>query len=169
MKQILILSIFSFGFSFGQSSEYEIQSLPKNPVYFIDSVKVDKVEMQNFKSEDISAVSVYKDKATLAGLGEEAKNGVIYIETKKFNKEKYVNFFKSRSEDYAKIYSKENDDSKFVYILNGNAMINSSEYDLARLQDIKLKSLTVIYKNELQKKYNIFGKDNGVIITTYTE
>ncbi|WP_175622374.1 hypothetical protein [Chryseobacterium schmidteae] len=169
MKQILILSIFSFGFSFGQSSEYDLQSLPKDPVYFIDSIKVDKVEMQNFKSEDISAISVYKDKATLASLGEEAKNGVIYIETKKFSKEKYVNFFKSKSEDYAKIYSKENDDSKFVYILNGNAMINSSEHDLARLQGIKLKSLTVIDKNELQKKYNIFGKDNGVIITTYTE
>lgn len=48
-------------------------------------------------------------------------------------------------------------------------MINSSEYDLARLQGVKLKSLTVIDKKELQKKYNIFGKDNGVIITTYTE
>lgn len=169
MKKILVLSIFSFGFSFGQNTEYKLQSLPKNPVYFIDSIKVDKAEMQNFKSEDISAVSVYKDKATLAGLGEEAKNGVIYIETKKFSKEKYVNFFKSKSEDYAKIYSKENDDSKFVYILNGNAMINSSEHDLARLQVVKLKSLTVIDKNELQKKYNIFGKDNGVIITTYAE
>ena len=166
MKQLLFLSVFSFGFCFGQNSEYDIQSLPKDPVYFIDSVKVDKEEMQNFKPDEISAVFVYKDKATLAGLGEEAKNGAIYIETKKYNKDKYVEYFKAKSEDYARIYSKENDDDKFVYILNGGALKESSEHTLASLKDKKLKSIVVLDKNELQKKYSIFGKDNGVVITT---
>lgn len=169
MKQLLILSVFSFGFCFGQNSEYEIQSLPKDPVYFIDSVKVDKEEIQNFKPDEISAVFVYKDKATLAGLGEDAKNGAIYIETKKFNKDKYVEFFKANSQDYERIYSKENDDSKFVYILNGGALRDNSEHTLASLKDKKLKSIVVLNENELQKKYSIFGKNNGVVITTEAE
>lgn len=70
-------------------------------VFFIDGIKVLSTEVQDLNNGDIATVSVYKDSNALRIAGPDAKNGVIYIETKQFVRNKYWNFFGSKSPAYA--------------------------------------------------------------------
>ena len=60
-----------------------------NDVLFIlDDKIVSKEELENYDPNDIETVTVLKDKAATATYGEQGKNGVIIIFTKKYLKEK---------------------------------------------------------------------------------
>ncbi|MGS0748750.1 hypothetical protein [Halpernia sp. GG3] len=76
-----------------------MKKIDNDPVIFIDSVRVDKAEMQNYDPNLISSVTIYKDKDAKYLLGDEAKDRLIYIETKKFSKNKFINYFKLKSSD----------------------------------------------------------------------
>lgn len=165
MKHLFILIFLASNFCFGQNSENEFKNIPKNPVYFLDSVKITSVEMANLNAQDFTLITVQNEKEMLESLQDGTKDGAIYIETRKFAKKRFVKFFNSKSKDFRKIYSLENDDSKFAYILNGKALSGNFEGGLASIKDEDLQSLQVVNKKELQKKYSISGKDYGILIT----
>ena len=83
-----------------------IKKIGNDPVYFIDSVNVEQSEMMNYDPSEISIVNVYKDKDALELMGDEGKDGVIYIETKNFVKKRYWRYFCTKSNEYAKDYYK---------------------------------------------------------------
>ncbi|WP_121811911.1 hypothetical protein [Mucilaginibacter kameinonensis] len=135
------------------------------PVYFIDSVRVTGEGLNKLNSNDVATVSVYRGANAIIKYGREAKYGLIYIETKKFDIRRFQNYFKSKSADYAKLISTPANASKVQYILNKKVLINNYEGNLAGINDKIFKGLTIINKRQLVKQYGITNKDYGVIIT----
>ncbi|QTF60613.1 TonB-dependent receptor [Mucilaginibacter rubeus] len=135
------------------------------PVYFIDSVRVTGADLNKINTNDVATVSVYKDASAIIKYGREAKYGLIYIETKKFDTHRYQNYFKSKSADYAKLISMSANAPKIQYILNKKVLTNNYEGNLAGINDKIFKGLTIINKSQLLKQYGVTNKNYGVIIT----
>jgi len=141
-----------------------------DPIFFLDSIRVNKMVLTNFEPSEIASVTIYKDtnviKKIFNGKGN-IKNGLIYIETKDFAKYRYWNYFRSKSPEYAKlVISSKTDTTNVQYILNGKVLKNNFEGDLASIDDGTFKGLFIIDKNRLVNEYGITNKDYGVIITT---
>lgn len=58
------------------------------PIYFLDGVKITEADLANIAPTDIDAISVLKNESATTIYGEEGKNGVILITTKKAVAEK---------------------------------------------------------------------------------
>lgn len=142
------------------------KQLFNDPVFFIDSVNVTRIEMQEYQPTDIAIVTVYKDTNAIKLVGEQGKFGVVYVETKKFARNKYWNYFKSKSVDYLKIVPTPQSDSSIIYILNDKALKTNFEGDLSGIDDKNFIELIVIDKQKLNKDYNISDKSFGVIVRT---
>jgi hypothetical protein len=136
------------------------------PIYFLDKVKVNTGVLDLYNPNDIAMIEVFKDTSAIKLVGNEGKNGVIYITTKAYARKKYWDFFKSKSSDYLKvvpsIYEKEN----VVYILNNKILEQNFEADLSRIDDSNFLELKVIDKKQLKSEFNVVGKKFGVIIKT---
>lgn len=167
MKSIITLFCISiFTINFAQTPKEETSKLGSDPMFFIDSIRVNGNELQNYDPNEIASVTIYRDEDALNLFPLEGKDGVVYIQTKKFSKTRFQDYFKTKSAEYKKLLLKENDDTKLQYILNGKILTENFEGDLASLDDKVFKSLKVIHKNELQKKFKIEDKEYGIIITS---
>lgn len=165
MKQILlfVFSIVSMSV-FAQSPKRAIKKLGNDPVFFIDSINVDKEELGKYNPQEIATVSVYKGKEAIALVGPEGKDGAVYIETKVFGRTKYIRYFASKSPEYAKIIDSPQKDSSVQYVLNQRVLKDNFEGDLSLIDDKTFKSIKVIDKMTLQKMYQVMDKEYGVII-----
>lgn len=135
-----------------------------DPVFFIDSVNVTRIELQNYQPTDIAVVTVYKDTNAIKLVGPQGKDGAIYIETKKFARNKYWNFFKDKSAEYLKVVPSPESDSSVMYILNGKALTKNFEGDISRIDEKSFINLQVIDKTQLLKDYGIKDKLFGIVI-----
>jgi hypothetical protein len=135
-----------------------------DPVFFIDSVNVTRIELQNYRPTDIAVVTVYKDTNAIKLVGPQGRDGAVYIETKKFARNKYWNFFKGKSAEYLKAVPTPESDSSVVYILNGEALTKNFEGDLSGIDDKSFLNLQVIDKTQLLKDYDIKDKSFGIVI-----
>jgi hypothetical protein len=165
MKLIFIFTFLITALStFGQSPKKTVRKLGDEPVFFIDSINVDRSELMKYQPEEIAQVSVYKDSTAIKLVGPDGKDGVVYIETKAFAKNKYWNYFKSKSADYAKAVLTPQGDSTVQYILNGRILTKNFEGDLSLIDDDIFKEIKVIDKETLEKEYKIKDKSYGIII-----
>ena len=165
MKCIIFLTISFISFStFAQRPKKVIKKLGADPVFFIDSVSVDKAELKNYQPTEIATVSVYKDSSATNLIGPDGKDGVVYITTIKFAKIKYWNYFKSKSADYEKLVATPESDSTFQYILNNRVLKSNFDGDLSLINDNIFIDLKIIDKTALEKEYGITNKDYGIII-----
>jgi hypothetical protein len=149
-----------------EDSHTQIIDAGKDPVYFIDSIRVTGAALSKYDPSDIAMVTVYKDSSAVGRLGPAAKNGLIYIETKKFSKQRYWRYFSSKSEQYAKLVPSAGKDSGVQYILNKKILKENFEGDLAAIDDKVFQQLEIISKDKLIKDYGIRDKQYGVIITS---
>lgn len=149
-----------------ENEKDEITQLFDDPVFFIDSVNVTRIELQKYKPEEIAFVNVYKDSNAIKLVGEQGKYGVVYLETKKFVRKKYWSFFKSKSPEYLKIVPTPESDSSVIYILNADPLKKNFEASLADINDKTFIELKVIDKKILRKKYKVFDKAFGIVIKT---
>jgi hypothetical protein len=165
MKQFLlfIFSIVTLSVT-AQSPKRAIKKLGNDPVFFIDSVNVDKEELGKYNPQEIATVSVYKGKEAIALVGPEGKDGAVYIETKTYGRTKYIRYFSGKSSDYAKIVDSPQKDSCVQYILNKRILKDNFEGDLSLIDDKTFKSIKVIDKTSLQKMYQVMDKQYGVIV-----
>ena len=68
---------------------------PDEPMYFLDSIRINQGVLQNYKPSEIAFISVLnKDATAIKMAGAEAKNGLVYIITKEFAKDHYRDFFR---------------------------------------------------------------------------
>ncbi len=148
----------------GQSPKRIIKKLGSDPVFFVDSVSVDKSELNKYQPTDIAAVSVYKDSSAIKLVGPEGKDGAIYIETKAFAKKRYWTFFASKSAAYATHVPTPESYTAVQYILNKRLLTTNFEGDLASINDSLFKAITILDKETLQMKYGISEKKIGVWI-----
>ena len=155
---VLTLSVFA------QSPKKAIKKLGNDPVFFLDSVNVDKDELGNYNSQDIAKVSVFKGKEAIALVGPDGKDGAVFIETKAFGRTKYIRYLATKSSDYAKIVNTPTKDSSLQYILNGKVLKENFEGDLSLIDDKTFKSIKIIDKATLQQQYQVMDKEYGVLI-----
>lgn len=136
------------------------------PMYFLDSIRINKGVLQNYQPSEIALVTVYKDSNAIRIAGAEAKNGLIYIITKSFARDYYRSYFKSKSAEYDKATSDEKQEKIAAYILNGKILTSNIESELFNINDNNFVDLTIIDKNALKKNYHVSGKSFGVVIKT---
>lgn len=164
----LLFAFFTLTISFAQSPKKVLKKLGEDPVFFIDSVSVSQEDLKKYDPNDISSVTVYKDKKAIELLGDDGKDGAVYIETKKFCRNRYVKYFTSKSTEYKqRVTDLENEDN-IQYILNERILTVGFEGDLASIDDKVFKAIKFISKEELIKKYQIDDKDFGFQILSET-
>ena len=142
------------------------KQLFNDPVFFIDSVNVTRIEMQEYQPTDIAVVTVYKDTNAIRLVGQQGKFGAVYVETKRFARNKYWNYFKIKSADYLKIVPTPQSDSSVIYILNDKVLKTNFEGDLSGIDDNNFIELNIIDKQKLNKDYNISDKTFGIVVRT---
>ena len=158
----LVVSCYSF--SQFVPKDFYMDKNPGDPIYFLDSIRMNRMALENFDPADFVAITVVKGKRALELVGQDGKNGVIYIETKDVAKRHYWAYFKSRSKDLAQLPIDPKNDSSFQFILNGRQITGDFDNQPMDISDKNLKSISVIGKDELAKNYGITGKNYGVII-----
>jgi len=165
MKTILMFASLVLTVStFAQSPKRAVKKLGDDPVFFIDSINVDKEDLMKYLPDEIAQVSVYKDSTAIKLVGPQGKDGVVYIQTKVFAKNIYWNYFKSKSVEYSNIVLTPQGDSTVQYILNGRTLTKNFEGDLSLIDDAIFKGIEVMDKKTLQKQYRIQDKLFGIII-----
>lgn len=108
-------------------------------------------------SDDIRAISVLKDKSATSVYGEEAKDGVIIIETIKGEEEK-----KSKLQ----IRNETMSEKPPLIVLDGKRM--SADFDLNSVNVNDIKSMSILKNENATEVYGDDGK-NGVVIISTTE
>jgi hypothetical protein len=132
----------------------------------MDSVRITRIELKNYNPNDIAAVSVYKDSSAFRLIGQQGAYGVVYIQTKKFARNKYWNFLSHRSADYLKLVPNPYSDSSVVYILNDKVLKTNFEGTLSSIDDKNFLELRIIGADRLKKDYDITNRQNGIMIRT---
>ncbi len=167
MKYLLI-TFLTLSISFAQSPKRALKKLGEKPVFFIDSVSVLQEDLQKYDPNEISSVTVYKDKKAIELLGDDGKDGAVYIETKKFCKNRYWKYFAAKSPEYKQKVNSPENDVNVQYILNERVLSIDFEGTLAAIDDKVFKSIKLLTKEELIKKYQIEDKDFGFQIISDT-
>lgn len=156
----LVMSCDSF-----QDKDTALLEVSKDPIFFIDSVRIERAELQNYDPNDIASVTVYKNSDATKRM-ESATNGLIYIETKKFATLRYWKYFKSKSKEYAKIVPSPGNDSNIQYILNKRILKDNFAGDLAMIDDNVFEGIQIISQQQLIRDYHITNKKYGVLINS---
>src|SRR5436309_1227285 len=128
MKRIFLwIALFTAFSTRAQQPKKPLKKLDNSPVFFIDSVNVFRDELNNYDPLQIAMVTVYKDTMAVNLIGAEGKNGVVYIETKAFARNRYWNYFQSKSDSYLKAVPRPESDTSVQYILNNKVLKNNIE------------------------------------------
>ena len=159
----LITLFLSLSF-FGQSPRRTVKKLGDHPVFYIDSINVDHSEIMKYDPNDVSVVNVLNGKEAIEKEGEDGKDGVVYIYTKKYAREKYWIYFKSKSPEYGLLVPTAESDSTVQYILNKRILKDNFSGLLFAVNDKVFKEIKLIDKETLARDYKITDKEMGVII-----
>lgn len=167
MKQIIFTILFSliYSLNYGQTPVQEPKPSKGVPIMFVDSMRVSQADLQKYKPDDIATVTVYKDNMKFKHLDSNAI-GAIYIETKQFSRTRFLNYFKSKSSDFKNLLASQQSDNSFQYILNGKVLDKDYEGKLTAIDDKNFKSITIIRKDKLVKKYGDIDKTFGIVIVS---
>jgi hypothetical protein len=165
-KPIEAVDLVAYCSSLSEGGDHHIAEINTDPVFFMDSVRIPKSDLTKFDPNDISSVTVYKDTSAIKILGQEAKYGLIYIETKTFAKHRYWTYFRSKSPEYAKLITSPEGDSNIQYIINKRVLKGNYEGDLSIIDDHIFKGIKIIDKQQLIHEYGVTDKEYGVIISS---
>lgn len=164
LLQVLFISISQKGFSQQELNE----RIPKNTklIYFLDSAQIANDQISKIVPAEIATVIVIKGKTATDLLGSKAKDGIVYIETKKFARKRYWSYLKTKSENYAIVIPNPEKDNLIQYILNGRILNKDYEGELSQINDSNFQKIEIIPKDTLLKRFGIYRKQFGVVIHT---
>lgn len=150
--------------AFSQSPKRVLKKIGDHPLYFIDSVNVDREAIQKHDAKDVASMHVLSGKEAKEFAGEAGKDGVIFVESIQFATKRYKRYFRSKSPDYEKIISNADNDTTIQYILNNRVLTGDIAGNLSLIDDKVFKKITILSKEALIKDYGITGKEHGVLI-----
>jgi len=135
-------------------------------LYVIDGIKQKSSDLNKIDPNTIATVDILKGEAATRLYGDDAKNGVVLISTKKSDSKGNLTWTEKTDSTIVKstivIKSKSSKDADPLYVVDGKVMKN---FDEASLDPEKISSISVL-KNEIAiKKYGAKAK-NGVIEIT---
>lgn len=151
--KLLFSSLFLFTAAINSAQE---------PIYFVDSLEVESDYLRKIAPKEVAIVTVYKNDNAIAILGDRAKVGIIYVETKVLAKKRFWKLLSTKSADYKKTFPTINSDKNVAYILNGEVKAENFEGDLASTKPEDIKTVTILNKQQLKKDYGISNKEYGV-------
>lgn len=160
----LFLSLFTFFTVNVFAQVVKTSNVIKDPIVFIDGSRSDVKQMHKLAPSDIISVSVFKGDDAIAKAGPEAKDGVLYIETKPFVRNRYWKYFASKSPEYASEIKTSEDLNNTQYVINGRIVTDNIDKTLSAINDKNFRSLVVINQEDLLKQYRVKDKKYGVII-----
>ncbi|WP_433901074.1 hypothetical protein [Sphingobacterium puteale] len=167
MKHLIFTMLLALAYllNYGQTTVKESKASNGIPIMFVDSVRIGQADLQKYNPDDIATVTVYKDSTKFKHLDNNAI-GAIYIETKQFSRKRFLNYFKSKSQEFKQLLASEHSDNSFQYILNGEVLNKDYEGKLTSIDDKNFKSIAIIRKDELVKKYGETEKNFGILIVS---
>jgi len=136
--------------------------LGNNPIFFIDSVRVDKSGLANMDANDVAMVTVLKEKSAVAHFGDAGKDGVVLIETKAFVRKRYIKYLSSKSAEYANLTTA--GDNNLKYIINSEVQQKDFVDALDNVADSTFISIKIIDKAALANDYSVQDKPYGAVI-----
>jgi len=165
MKFLIILSFFLPHCIFAQKHKEPSEMLGPNPVYIIDSIKLEKSDFLKFDPHTVARLMILDSADAKKRFGPEGTDGAIIAETKNFARKHYIAYFRKKSHAFDSLYMIAKSDSAFQYIINDKVKTKSYEGDLATIDDALFLSLDILTADYLKKKYNINDKSIGILIS----
>lgn len=168
LKIIIFYLLFSgcSDLSFCQLSAKLWNKMGTDPIFFVDSVRTDFLDVKKLSPFEISNFGVIGPKKAKRVLGEQGKDGAIYVTTVHFARIHYWNLFCSKSKEYRELVPTPESDSIIKYILNNKLLSDVPYGDLFLVNNKVFKKLKVITREELSGRYHVQNKEFGVVIKT---
>lgn len=150
----------------GQSQDKEISPVPKVPFLVLDNKEVTKDILKKYKENDIAAVAILKDSDAVKITKDKRKDLVIIVTTKVYARAHFLDYLKSKSMDFVKVFSSSQNGKDIVYILNHKALDDNHENMLYFVDDRNFIDLKVIDKSQLKSDFNVIDKKWGIVVRT---
>ncbi len=132
----------------------EINLFPANePVYFIDSIRTNAGFLEKYQPSEIAYVQVYRDSNAIKMAGEQGRNGVIHVFTKKYIRQHYWEYLQSKSPAYRQAVPDLKTESSVDYILNGKKLKTKDQsLELYKINDNNFVELKMTGRRTVEIK-----------------
>jgi hypothetical protein len=138
---------------------------PNEPMLFVDSIRTNQSFIeQAYTPDEIATLTVIKGDDAIRIGGDEAKNGIIYITTKRFARRVYWDMLRGLSPEYSAAVPSP-DDTEVIYVLNDKVLTENPEAELIAAAQSNLVDVKIIDGKQLTKQFDKKGRV-GVIIKT---
>lgn len=145
-------------------AQVETEEEDSVPVYVVDSIVANPDVMKTIRPDQIAMLTVSKGSKAVEKYGSQAENGVIYIETKDFARQRYQRLISNYSKEYATLLKEKNGDKDIQYIVNDSLVTEQLESTLAPVNQRNVITITTLSPKELSKTYKIKDKLLGILI-----
>lgn len=132
----------------------EINLFPPNePMYFLDSIRTNAGFLEQFQPSEIAFIQVYKDSNAIKLAGEQGRNGVIYVFTKTYVRQRYWEYLQSKSPAYRQAVPDLKTESSVDYILNGKKLKTEDQSsELYKINDTNFIELKMTGRRTVEIK-----------------
>ena len=158
----IVLGFIATRVAFAQADTTGVEEPTEEALIFLDGVNVNKADIEEHDPTEIAFITVVKSNDT-NGVGE-GRRDAIHVYTKKYAREQYWNYFKSKSRRYGEVVSYPGSEADVAYILNGLVLEENIESLLFDVNDSNFLELQVIDEKELKKQFKVKGKKWGVVV-----
>ncbi|MBC9934992.1 hypothetical protein [Chitinophaga qingshengii] len=128
------------------------------PDYFVDSILRKNTDLQDIDPNTVAHITVRKPTTPDAH-----PNGVVYIETKPFVRNRYWLIF-SQDAAYRKLVPSPGEDNDIVYVVDGKVVTKDPEGSLAVVNANTFEGLTILNRKTLEQQYGVKGRKHGVLV-----
>lgn len=141
----------------------QFASKPETPIFILDSTRINDLQLKDLNANSIAKMNVYKGEEAIKIMGEEGKNGIVFIETKEFKKKQFWTMLASISSEYKELVPSPDSLYSIPYIYPGKTILERADEKIFSIKPEDIKSVQIIGFAEMKKKYGIEGK-KGVLI-----
>jgi hypothetical protein len=164
--RILLFTFFILHFTFSGSAQ-QYSHKPENPIFILDSTRVNDLQLKDINADKVAFVNVYKGEEAIKIMGEEGRNGVIFIETKDFKKKQFWTMLSTLSSEYKELVPSPDSIYSILYIYAGKTILERADEKIFSIKPEEIKDVQIIGFSEMKKKYGTEGK-KGVLILSKT-
>ncbi|MEO7048177.1 MAG: hypothetical protein ABI091_22960 [Ferruginibacter sp.] len=159
-----IVLILTLNASAQDDQKTAISKLGPNPLFLIDSQIVKKSDLSKYSADSIATLQILYDSSATKLFGDIAKDGAVIIETRSFDRRKFISYFRKSSKSFDSLYSITGNDQSFAYIINDKVQSGNYEGNLSAIGDEEFKGLEILTAEDLNKKYNVSDRKFGILI-----
>jgi hypothetical protein len=138
--------------------------LGPNPIFIIDSQRVNKSGLSKYSPDSIATVVMLFDTSATKLYGGAAEDGAVIIETRSFARNMFISFFRNVSQSYDSLYKLVGNDTSFAYILNGKVQKGNYEGNLSAITDESFGGLEIFTREKMYSILGINDKQFGILI-----